>query len=214
MFQTVIFDLDGTILNTLEDLTNAGNAVCRQNGWIEHSQEEFRHLVGSGLHNLVEQVAPASVHSPLLVATAVHQFCTHYEAHISDCSVSYEGIVELLATLKEAGITMGVYSNKNHGFCQALVEQFFPNTFVHVQGKMAGVPVKPDSMGTTQVMKALNADPATTLFVGDSGVDVATAQAVGLASCAVTWGFRDRQELEGATFMADTATDLKTIILG
>lgn len=214
MFQTVIFDLDGTILNTLEDLSNAGNAICRQNGWPEHTQTEFRQLVGSGIHNLIEQVAPASVHSPLLVATAVHQFCSNYEAHLTDCSCPYPGVEALLAQCKAAGVTMGVYSNKNDGFCQTLVEKFFPNTFAHVQGKCPGVPVKPDVMGTQQVLQALGADPATTLFVGDSGVDVATAKNAGLSCCAVTWGFRDRDDLEGATYIVDSPEEIATIVLG
>ena len=216
MFQTVIFDLDGTILDTLEDLANAGNKVCQQNGWPEHSMEEFRGFIGHGIHSLVKQVAPDSANRPLLVGTAVHQFCNYYETHKQDRSMPYAGIVELLEQLKEAGITLGVYSNKTHSFCDDLVTYFFPNTFMAVQGKLPDVPIKPDSMGTNQVIEALGADPTTTLFVGDGTVDVETARNAGLSSCVVTWGFRSREELIAAKpdYVVESPSDILKIVLG
>lgn len=215
MFQTVIFDLDGTLLNTLEDLTNAGNHVCAQNGWPLHSQEAFRHMIGGGLTHLIKQLAPSTVHSPLLLVTAAQNFGSYYDAHDMDCTKPYDGIVELLTALKDAGMNLGAYSNKDHAFTQTLVEHFFPGLFQVVQGKCPGVPTKPNSMGTLQVLSALGADPATTLFVGDSPVDVETAHNANLASCAVTWGFRDEAELATANpqHMAHTPTDILNLVL-
>ncbi len=215
MFQTVIFDLDGTLLNTLEDLTNAGNHVCAQNGWPLHTQEQFRHMIGGGLGHLIKQLAPSTVHSPLLLVTAAQQFGTYYDAHDMDCTKPYEGIPQLLGALKEAGVQLGAYSNKDHAFTQTLVEHFVPDLFQVVQGKCPGVPTKPDTTGTFQVLQALGANPETTLFVGDSPVDVETAHNAALTSCAVTWGFRDEAELAAAKpqYMVHTPGDILHLVL-
>ncbi len=216
MIQTVIFDLDGTILNTLEDLTNAGNYVCTQNNWPCHSQEEFRAMIGGGLNHLIKQMAPATVRSPLLMVTAAQNFCAYYDAHDMDCTKPYDGIMDMLTALKAAGIQLGVYSNKNHEFTQVLAQHYFPGLFQVVQGKCADVPAKPHTTGTFQVLEALGADAETTLFVGDSPVDVETAHNAALTACAVTWGFRDAAELALAKpqHMAHTPADITALVLG
>lgn len=216
MYQTVIFDLDGTLLDTLEDLADAGNWVCRRNGWPEHSLEEFRAMVGHGIPNLVERFSPEGCRSPLLMVNTLAQFSQYYGAHNMDKTLPYAGMEELAAELKKRGVQMAVYSNKADDFSRQIVDHFFPGVFSLVRGKVRGVPVKPDPTGVRQVLAELNADPAATLFVGDSSVDMETAHNAGLPACGVTWGFRSRESLEaaGAEFLADTPEQLAAVILG
>lgn len=215
MYQTVIFDLDGTLLDTIQDLADAGNWVCRRNGWPEHSVEEFKQMVGGGIPNLVKRFSPEGSRSSLLLACTIAKFTEYYGAHNMDKTRPYDGIPELLARLGERGVTMAVYSNKADGFSREIVEHYFPGVFQLVRGHIKGTPVKPDPAGIHAVLRELAADPARTLFVGDSNVDVYTGHNGGLTVCGVTWGFRGRQELEsaGADRLADTPAELGDYIL-
>ena len=215
MFKTVIFDLDGTLLNTIDDLAAAGNFVCRENGWPEYTVEQFKAMVGHGIPNLVARFTPDSAQSPLLLANALSQFSAYYAEHNCDYTKPYAGIPELLAELKALGVELAVYSNKADGFSRRLMDTFFPQTFALVRGKLEGVPVKPDPTGVRAVLKELGAQPEQTLFVGDSNVDILTGHNAGLLACGVSWGFRSRASLEeaGADFIADTVAQLRHVIL-
>ena len=215
MFKTVIFDLDGTLLNTIDDLAAAGNFVCRENGWPEYTVEQFKAMVGHGIPNLVARFTPDSAQSPLLLANALSQFSAYYAEHNCDYTKPYAGIPELLAELKAQGVELAVYSNKADGFSRRLMDTFFPQTFALVRGKLEGVPVKPDPTGVRAVLKELGAQPEQTLFVGDSNVDILTGHNAGLPACGVSWGFRSRASLEeaGADFIADTVAQLRNVIL-
>ena len=215
MYQTVIFDLDGTLLDTIQDLADAGNWVCRRNGWPEHSVEEFKQMVGGGIPNLVKRFSPEGSRSSLLLACTIAKFTEYYGAHNMDKTRPYDGIPELLARLGERGVAMAVYSNKADGFSREIVEHYFPGVFQLVRGHIKGTPVKPDPAGIHALLKDLAADPARTLFVGDSDVDVYTGHNGGLPVCGVTWGFRGRQELAsaGADRLVDTPQELGDHIL-
>ncbi len=214
MDQTVIFDLDGTLLDTIEDLAAAGNWVCCQRGWPEHPVAEYRRMVGHGIPNLVSRFSPAECQGAEEQAGALEQFSAYYGRHNLDRTHPYPGIPEMLAALREEGVSLAVFSNKADAFSRTIVEHFFPGVFACVRGKLPGVPVKPDPEGLLAVMEQLGACRERTLFVGDSAVDIHTAHNGGLPACGVTWGFRGREELveAGADVLADTAAELLALI--
>lgn len=216
MVRKVIFDLDGTLLNTIDDLADAGNWVCRKNGWPEHSVADFRRMVGHGIPNLVARFSPENCRSPLLLMNTLSQFSEYYGRHNLDKTLPYAGITELLAALRAQDVTLAVFSNKADEFSRVIVEHFFPGVFSCIRGKLPGVPGKPDPAGLRTVLNILDAAPAETLFVGDSDVDVQTAHNAQLPVCGVTWGFRERAELldAGADDLADTPEELRALILG
>ena len=215
MLQTVIFDLDGTLLNTIDDLADAGNWVCRQNGWPQHSTEEFKRMVGHGIPNLVLRFSPEDQRSPLLLMSTLSQFSEYYGKHNLDKTAPYAGIPALLRELKDRGVHLAVYSNKADEFSGKIVEHFFPGVFDVIRGKRKDVPAKPDPTGLLALMREFHFAPETALYVGDSDVDIQTAHNSGLSGCGVTWGFRSREELlaQQPEFLADTPEALLQWIL-
>ena len=216
MFSYVIFDLDGTLLNTLEDLADAGNWVCQKRGWPTHTLDEYRYFVGNGMQKLVERFSPEYARSFEEIAKTMEEFMPYYNAHKEDKTTVYPGMELTLARLKEAGLVLAVLSNKPHEAAWPVVDRYYPGIFTAVQGALPDVPVKPDPILLHKLMEELGASPADTLFVGDSNVDIRTAKNGGLTSCGVLWGFRTRQELEaeGADHIAEAPAQLTDIILG
>lgn len=215
MYQYVIFDLDGTILNTIDDLAGAGNWVCRNHGWPTHTVEEFKYFVGNGMANLARRFAPEEQRTPEGIAAILEEFMPYYNAHKEDKTAPYPGIRELLGRLKGAGVRMAVLSNKAHSLAPAIIEGYFPGMFDCVQGAVDGFPTKPDPALLHRLMGELGAAAEDTLFVGDSNVDIRTARNGGLTGCGVLWGFRTRAELEaeGADCIVETPEGLAELIL-
>lgn len=216
MYNTVIFDLDGTLLNTLDDLADAGNRLCAARGWTQHPTDAYRYFVGNGIPKLIERLAPPEQRTPEILADALDWFKADYGAHMRDKTAPYPGIREMLARLHTAGVQMAVFSNKADALAKGVVADYFdPALFAEVRGQRPEVPTKPAPEGTLALLAHLQADPARTLYVGDSNVDMETANNAALDGCGVLWGFRTRQELEeaGARYLAADAGELERIVL-
>ena len=216
MYRHVIFDLDGTLLNTIDDLADAGNYVCSLHGWPTHTVEEYKYFVGNGMTRLAQRFAPEDWRTPERISTILEEFMPYYDAHKEDKTAPYAGMPQAAAKLREAGVSIAVLSNKADQMAGPVVEHYYPGIFPLVQGAVDGLPVKPDPTLLLRLMERMGADPARTLFVGDSNVDIQTAKNGGLTSCGVLWGFRSRQELEaeGADYLAETPEELIQVVLG
>lgn len=212
-YDTVIFDLDGTLLYTLTDLTTAVNAALRKFGWRDRTLEEMRHFVGNGIRNLMDHAVPGGEQNPLF-EEAFRAFKDAYAVCQTDTTGPYEGISEAVRELQAAGIKMAIVSNKYDGAVQNLNEDFFHMDIAI--GEREGVARKPAPDSVFLAMEELGADPARTVYIGDSDVDLKTAQNAGLPCISALWGFRTREELKsyGATCIADTPADMVDLILG
>ena len=216
MTKLVIFDLDGTLLDTLEDLADATNWVCAQHGWPGHPVEAFKRLVGNGAPKLLERVTPPEVElTHELRKQLLDEFTQRYTAHKSDKTTAYAGMPQALERLKQAGLTLAVLTNKPDEAAAPIVERYYPGVFSVVQGALLDLPTKPDPTLLYRLMDRVGAKKETTLFVGDSNVDIQTAKNGGLHSCGVLWGFRTRQELgaEGAEHIVEKPAELAQLIL-
>ena len=211
MTKLVIFDLDGTLLNTIGDLAVSCNAVLAVRGLPQHSYEEYCHFVGNGIMRLVERALPEELRTPYTVEAVRRDFVEYYLAHIDEHTVPYDGIPELLAALQQRDIRIAVASNKFQEGTEKLIGRYFPAVrFDVVFGQRPGVPLKPDPAVVGEILKLTGRTAGETLYVGDSGVDMQTAAAAGVRSVGVTWGFRDRAELEqsGAGIIVDRPDEI------
>lgn len=216
-FTHVIFDLDGTILDTLEDLADATNWVCAQHGWPVHPLKAYKSFVGNGAGKLLERVTPSTVElTPELRRTLMAEFSERYTKHSADKTHAYDGMPQALSRLKAAGVRMAVLTNKPHEAAGPVVERYYPGVFDAVQGAVVGAPLKPDPTALLALMEKLGAEKDETLFAGDSNVDIRTGKNGGLSACGVLWGFRTRAELEaeGADFIAERPEELAELVLG
>ncbi|WP_302152990.1 HAD family hydrolase [uncultured Enorma sp.] len=213
-FTHAVFDLDGTILNTLEDLARACNYVCELHGWPTFPLDAYRYKVGNGMLKLVERIMPAEyLGDEAMFAQVLAEFRARYAEHKEDHTAPYPGIIEALDSLRAAGITLAVLTNKDHDAALPLVERFFGRRFTVVQGALPAFPPKPAAPITRYVLEQLGADPRATLFVGDSDVDVQTGHNAGLPVAGAAWGFRGATELEaaGADFILEHPDELITL---
>lgn len=211
MIKTILFDLDGTLLNTIDDLADAGNWVCTQHSWPTFSVEQFKHMVGNGIPKLIERFSPAAARTPDQLAATLAEFTARYDAHKEDKTAPYPGIPELLAALKAEGIRTAVFSNKADPLCGKIIAHYFgTDSFSIVRGNRPGVPTKPDPTGVYALMQDLGAEASSTLFVGDSDVDILTGHNAGLPAVGVLWGFRGEAELTaaGADALAAVPADI------
>lgn len=209
MFETVIFDLDGTLLDTLDDLMDACNHTMRTMGVPERSREEVRLFVGNGMARLMEQALPGGRAFPRF-EEALSVMQSYYRTHNKIKTGLYPGIMELVEELHRQGKKLAVVSNKPDTSVKPLVAEFFPGLFPVAIGERPGVRRKPTPDTVLEAVKELGADLSTTVYVGDSEVDVATAKNTGIPCISVTWGFRDKDVLDnaGGRWYAETPEDV------
>lgn len=213
MIKLAIFDLDGTLLNTIGDLAASCDAVMQLNGLPQHTTDEYRQMVGRGILRLVEAAIPESLRSPEYVEKVRRDFVAYYLDHIDLHTYPYEGVEDLVKALVERGVKIAVASNKFQTGTERLIRSFFPDVeFVAVLGQRVGVPLKPDPQIDLEIMAVAGVEPSETIHIGDSGVDMQTAHAAGVRAVGVTWGFRSREEL--AENQADVIADTPQEILG
>lgn len=215
MFKAAIFDLDGTLLNTIEDLANASNYALRINGFNEHKIDDYKTFVGNGAYVLIQRILPQEHRSKENIDKVFSDFDYYYGLHMNDNTKPYTGIIELLDKLKSAGIKTAVVSNKPHQFTKEIISRYFDDKIDFVYGKREGYNTKPDPATVLEVVKLFNLNKDEIIYIGDSNVDMATAENAGLQSVGVSWGFRSVEELEeaGADFIAYDVDNLEKIIM-
>ena len=193
MMRAVIFDLDGTLLDTLEDLKDSLNVVLDKKHLPERTLEEVRQFVGNGIHKLIERAVPEGT-SGEVVEQIFLDFRKHYLAHCQDKTCAYPGIPELLEELERRGISMAIVSNKADAAVKELAKTYFPKIKVAI-GEREGIARKPAPDSVFEAMRLLGTAGGNALYVGDSDVDIATAENAGLPCVSVTWGFRKEEFL-------------------
>ncbi|MBD5340174.1 MAG: HAD family hydrolase [Bacteroides sp.] len=193
----VIFDLDGTLLNTIADLGDACNYALRSMGYSEHALSTYNYMVGNGVRKLIERAEPDA--NPETIDRLLELFREYYDNHCTDNTKPYPGIPELLQTLTEKGIGIAVTSNKYQAATEKIVRHFFPEIpFVAILGQVPERPTKPDPSIVFAVLSEHPTPKSAVLYVGDSAVDMETARRACIESVGVSWGFRPISELRGA----------------
>ena len=211
-----IFDLDGTLVNTITDLGSSVSYALEKLGFPKRTMEEYTRFVGNGTLKLVQRSVPEEVKGDEAVVARAHSlFKDYYAEHFCDTSRVYGGMLEALEELKSQGIKLSVLTNKPDEFAVKIMDRLFPKgMFCHVQGAKDGVPKKPDPTAELEIMRLLGEDPSHTVHIGDSDVDVFTAHNAGIGCIGCSWGFRSRESLveAGAEAIADKPVELPEII--
>lgn len=193
---SIIFDLDGTLLDTLTDLTETANAVLAHHNFPVHGKDAYKHFVGDGLLKLMERITPHRTEEQI-VENCCTLFTELYVENWRKNCCPYDGILDMLTVLKKQGINLAVLSNKPHAFTKLFIDKFFFEEFFSiVLGQREGVPKKPNPTVALEIAAKFCSQPNKTLFVGDTGVDMHTGKAAGMLTAGVSWGFRSVQELK------------------
>jgi phosphoglycolate phosphatase len=216
-FKAVIFDLDGTILNSLPDIANTVNFVLKEYNLPTHSLEDISKMVGNGFRILLQRAVPAHIlDNPSLFDEIEERGRHHYGQNLTIASSLYDGVNICLDKLTEKDILLNINTNKPHDMVQPIVNHYFTNwEFKHAIGQIKGEPIKPDPKFANEISSKLGIDPKEIAFVGDSPVDVATAKNAGMTSIAVTWGFSPREDIEEANpdYIVDNAEEIAEIVM-
>ncbi len=191
-----IFDLDGTLLNTIADLAEAANYALRKTGFPTHALEAYPYFVGNGVRRLLYRVLPEDCRTDANVDALSLHFYQYYGTHLTDHTSPYPGVRELLDELHSMEYKLAVASNKYQAAVSELISHFFPDVeWVAVEGQKEGVPTKPDPSIVFEILAQASVPKSQVLYIGDSGVDMDTARRAGVTSIGVTWGFRPGSEL-------------------
>lgn len=214
MIKAVLFDLDGTLVNSLEDLAASTNYALELFGFPIHETEKYKYFVGNGMQNLIERVLPESYRDRDTREKVFKVFWNHYKEHYVDKTLPYNGINELLSALKDDGMKIAVVSNKAHEMTVTVVNRLFGDIFDTVCGKVENFPAKPDPTLTLKVIDDLCVKPSECVLIGDSGMDSATAVNAGCMGIGVLWGFRTEEELRtnGAKYIVNKPCEILDIL--
>lgn len=216
MYKACIFDLDGTLTDTLESLTYSVNATLRELGLGQITPTQCKEFVGSGARRLIEQSIQATGDPEASrIEEAMEAYGRIFKIHCTYHVAPYDGIVDMLQELKKEGVQLAVLSNKPHLQTQDVVATFFEkDTFARVYGQQEGVPRKPDPAAVHMILEELGVDAEDCLYIGDSDVDMLTGCAAGVSAVGVTWGFRSREVLleHGATYIVEKPGEIVSIV--
>lgn len=214
-YRLAIFDLDGTILDTLEDLTDSTNYALRTNNLPARTLDEIRTFVGNGIRNLIEKAVPEGTDADI-TEKVFREFGEHYKVHCLDKTKPYEGILQCIRSIREAGMMTAVVSNKADYAVRELCEKIFPGLYDIAVGEKQGVRRKPYPDSVVSVLDSLSADREEAVYIGDSEVDIQTALNAGIDEIAVSWGFRKKEFLkeQGAEIVTDSPEELLEILSG
>lgn len=214
-YSTVIFDLDGTLLDTLDDLTDSVNFAMRTMGWKERSKKDVRSFLGNGIRVLMKKSSPDNATEEEF-EIAFKAFKEYYDIHNQDKTVPYDGMIELMKRLKLKGIKMAIVSNKVQEAVDVLKDKFFSDILEYALGDTPGMARKPEPDSCYKALELLGSSKEDTVYVGDSEVDLETAKNAGLDCIAVLWGFRDEDYLveQGAKVFAKNPEDIERLVIG
>ena len=213
MKKTVIFDLDGTLLDSIEDIASSMNKVLESLQLPTHKIEDYKHFVGGGVDILVENAL--NNQSKETKDEVIKRFKIEYDGKLHSKTLPYDGIYELLDELKKLDINLAVLSNKPHEFTVSYVNHFFKNyNFKEIHGQKKDVPKKPDPKAALDIVKCLDSSCENTYFIGDTKIDMQTAKSANMTAIGVLWGFRDEKELKehGADFIVKEPLEIINII--
>lgn len=197
-YKAAIFDLDGTLIDSLADLADSANEMLASYGFPTHPVDPFRYFVGNGSRKLIERCLPESKQGDAAFVTeALAKYKACYEKNLLHKTRPYDGIREMLQTMQQKGIPLGICTNKHQSAATAIVDTFFPaGTFMDNIGDRDGLPRKPDPQKVLLIASHMGVKPAEVAYFGDTSVDMDTAQNAGFLAVGVTWGFRPKEELE------------------
>lgn len=211
----IVFDLDGTLLNSLEDLADSANWVLEQHGFPTHPVDAYRYFVGDGVRKLIERILPQEERTEARIEQCRQEFVAYYKVHMEDKTSVYEGITELLVELKNRGLKIAVATNKVHIAVKPLMEKYFPEIrFDSMIGQREGVPVKPAPQIMFDILRETGCEPSEALHVGDTATDMQLAHNAGVTPVGVLWGYRPLEELQeaGAKFIISKPEELLRLV--
>ncbi len=210
----LIFDLDGTLLNTLDDIADSWNTVLKKRGYPTHPVSSYKFFVGEGAENLVHKVIPKTIHDEEIIEECLRDWKNLYSNHWNVKTAPYDGIASVLQILKSRGLSLSVLSNKYHEMTKKMVEHFFGDSLFNCIIGAGQFAKKPDPHAAEFIASDQGIPPEHFLFLGDSGIDMQTASAAGMHAAGVLWGFRDEKELRenGANYLLKEPADLILLI--
>lgn len=216
MYKLAVFDLDGTLLDTLKDLADAANVALKAHGFELHEMEAYKTYVGNGVYKLIERSLPKEHRLEETIRKVKSTFDAYYKEHSLDETKPYEGIVEMLEILRKEGVHCCVVSNKPHAYTKELVALMFGDKIEKAYGQREGIPPKPDPVSVLAMLEYFQVKQEESIYIGDSDVDIYTAKNAGLTAVGVLWGFRTEEELKnaGADYLVGDMETLKTLITG